>query len=393
MSFLRKTGWRHTKILLTAMLAVTVLAAGSSMLLAGGITPPQPVFKIDPTKIRTSTGFEIEDGVLADPPAKVGEVSVFGLYTDNPESLDILCMTEAMASGKFKVRDSGSVGQLEVINRTGKPVVALGGEMLFGGRQDRIFAATTIIPADAATKTKVNVFCVESGRWSGSKNFRCGPRRTICRDKSKKYFSYDNLTHRGLSRISHEVAISGKGDGQGQVWADIQVANRKYGTSNRTNKYARNFRSSKVRKKAEVYLKPLLKSFVTEDNLIGFAFALSGEIQFVDIFSDPKLASKYKCRLLKSYALEAMKQGADASKSDAKDDVSVVELRAFIARGNKSFKKTTCEVNGVTTIRQLGDGVLKTETLLSGKLVHRAYYKTDLKPEDLKKEETEKGKK
>jgi len=97
--------------------------------------------------------------------------------TDEP---DVLTLDEGFAARKIRIREreDEDVNNLMISNRADKPVFLLAGEVILGGKQDRIIGANTVIPA--RTQLAVPVFCVEHGRWDdSSKGFRAakGPAR------------------------------------------------------------------------------------------------------------------------------------------------------------------------------------------------------------------------
>ena len=63
-----------------------------------------------------------------------------------------------------------SVNQLVLINRSKRPLLLLAGELVSGGKQDRIIAKDRIVPV-GAQPLPLNVFCVEHGRWSAGSKF------------------------------------------------------------------------------------------------------------------------------------------------------------------------------------------------------------------------------
>src|SRR6202165_2469202 len=63
-----------------------------------------------------------------------------------------------------------SVNQLVLINRSKRPLLLLAGELVSGGKQDRVIGKDRIVPA-GAPPLPLDVFCVEHGRWTGSSQF------------------------------------------------------------------------------------------------------------------------------------------------------------------------------------------------------------------------------
>src|SRR5207244_10945553 len=60
-----------------------------------------------------------------------------------------------------------SVNQLVLINRSKRPLLLLAGELVSGGKQDRIIGKDRIVPV-GADPLPLDVFCVEHGRWTES---------------------------------------------------------------------------------------------------------------------------------------------------------------------------------------------------------------------------------
>src|SRR5260370_8507100 len=102
-----------------------------------------------------------------------------------------LTLEEGLSTGDVVVREQGSEGlarsrdgrpvyipqppgasvnQLVLINRSKRPLLLLAGELVSGGKQDRIIGKDRIVPA-GAPPLPLDVFCVEHGRWTGSSQF------------------------------------------------------------------------------------------------------------------------------------------------------------------------------------------------------------------------------
>jgi hypothetical protein len=60
-----------------------------------------------------------------------------------------------------------SVNQLVLMNRSKRPLLLLAGELVSGGKQDRIIGKDRIVPV-GSEPLPLDVFCVEHGRWTGA---------------------------------------------------------------------------------------------------------------------------------------------------------------------------------------------------------------------------------
>src|ERR1700691_1981956 len=60
--------------------------------------------------------------------------------------------------------DSAEVNRLVLINNSKRPLLLLAGEIVAGGKQDRVIGKDRIVPAES-DPVDLSVFCVEPGRW------------------------------------------------------------------------------------------------------------------------------------------------------------------------------------------------------------------------------------
>lgn len=183
--------------------------------------------------------------------------------------------------------DSASVNAVEVRNRGPHPVFLLGGEMILGGKQDRILQVDTIVPADARWH-RVAVFCVEQGRWEGQR-----------------------MEFNGSGAVAHlklqQAAMSGD---QGRVWAEVAKSNAAHGTTSETQTYRRTIQNAEVRRKSAHYRREL-ERLLPSAPVAGVVFAVNGEVQVADLFGDAALFGQLQEKLLSAYILEALEHDVD----------------------------------------------------------------------------------
>ena len=123
-------------------------------------------------------------------PVTYENIAIFPVVTaDTQDTRAFLTLDEGLSSGEVVVSEQGaaglartrdgrpipapqystgdSVNQLVLINRGKRPLLLLAGELVSGGKQDRIIGKDRIVPA-GAPPLPLDVFCVEHGRWTGS---------------------------------------------------------------------------------------------------------------------------------------------------------------------------------------------------------------------------------
>src|SRR5437879_5827636 len=126
-------------------------------------------------------------------PVTYENISVFPVVASYGQDTSAFLTLEAgLASGDVVVRERGSeemvrgrdgrpvyipqtttgasVNRLVLVNRSKRPLLLLAGELVSGGKQDRIISKDRIVPPDAEP-FPLDVFCVEHGRWSAGSVF------------------------------------------------------------------------------------------------------------------------------------------------------------------------------------------------------------------------------
>lgn len=77
---------------------------------------------------------------------------------------------ERMFQPERPAQSSPDVNRLVLVNRGTRPLLLLAGEIVSGGKQDRVVAKDRIVPP-GAEPLPLDVFCVERGRWSSGETF------------------------------------------------------------------------------------------------------------------------------------------------------------------------------------------------------------------------------
>src|ERR1022692_3823212 len=117
-------------------------------------------------------------------PIQHGSLTVFPVVAPKSYSTaEFLTLDEGLRSGEVVVteygnvrglmrrrpvpavqRESAEVNRLVLINNSKRPLLLLAGEIVTGGKQDRVIGKDRIVPAES-DPVDLSVFCVEPGRW------------------------------------------------------------------------------------------------------------------------------------------------------------------------------------------------------------------------------------
>ncbi|MFP2910950.1 ARPP-1 family domain-containing protein [Pyxidicoccus sp. 3LFB2] len=221
-------------------------------------------------------------------PVLAYNLAVVPLHTRKaPPYDDYTVIEEAQAAKKVSIREldsDGSVEALRVHNQDTRPLYLVGGEMLLGGKQDRMVRSDVVV--DPGERQRVAVFCVEQGRWDG-RNLAFQP---------------------GLAVAHPDLRRAAFFSEQRAVWGEVERKSQVSGVSSPTGTYRRVFQDAALRQRIGGYLDELQTKLPRGERLAGLAVAINGELEVVDVFDSPKLFAKLERKLLASYVLAALEK-------------------------------------------------------------------------------------
>jgi hypothetical protein len=226
--------------------------------------------------------------------------------------------------------DSAEVNRVLVINNSGKTLVLIAGEIILGGKQDRIVGPDCIV-SSTNTPVPVDVFCVEHGRWQS--------RRGESNDGAMAFGTANGVMAAPKVRSRAQAEKS-----QSKVWEGVADNVSKNGVSTSTGTLNSVFENKQVNAKLGDYEREF-KTKLAAKNIVGTVVAVNGKVVSADVFASPMLFQAYQEKLLKSYALEAISAG----KAD-KQAVTASDAEAFLSQSNGSA--SAIEKDGVYRVAE-----------------------------------------
>lgn len=227
---------------------------------------------------------------------------------------ELLTLDETMPKKLVTIVEfnEGDVNNLTFSNKSDKPVFLLAGEVIIGGKQDRIIGRNTIVPAKKVQQ--VPVFCVEHGRWTG---------------ETKEFTTAKALAH---GRLRGKASFESQQD----VWDEVATKNvaRKTKSNSDTYRKVAAQQSDGTLGSWEKQIDTALDKLSTEDkaHLVGFAVSVNGQVATIDLFQSPALFKKLQTKLVRSYITEAVDTKA---KKEAKPPTDK-DIKAFVADADKA---------------------------------------------------------
>ncbi len=266
-----------------------------------------------------------------------------------------LTLQEAMAQKKVKVIETGEVNQLAIQNISNEEVFVQSGDIVKGGQQDRVLAMDLIVPPHSG-RIPIDSFCVEQGRWQ-----QRGKEMVTAFSSSDQMLNHKDLKIAAKSKNSQGEVWDKVSESQAKLSKNVMVAARKGGNrgggdmqigggpgtggaggaesmlsvGSTVEVTAAASRSSLqltlenkvVQATADDYLKALSSAVAGKRDVIGYAFAINGNLNSADVYSSHALFMKLWPKLLKASAVEAI---AEFDKADKAQAVSVEAVQAFL---------------------------------------------------------------
>jgi hypothetical protein len=229
----------------------------------------------------------------------------------------------AQANFRPSQNAGNQVNQLMVVNKSGKPLYLMPGEVIVGGSQDRtIGTEMTISPT--GKPVPIDVFCVEHGRWRARDTdesaslyvtLEISPAQAQkLADAAKQ--GYFGGTAGPLSKAARVAVQSEKS--QQAVWDNVARNNAALGVDSESGTFTRSYADKRVQSELEPYVAGLTAKISGQNRIVGAIVAINGKIESMDVFESTPLFRKLWPKLLKSYALDAVTT-VDAAKPSTKD--------------------------------------------------------------------------
>jgi hypothetical protein len=239
-----------------------------------------------------------------------------------------ISLQEALEANKVAIEEvngSGTVNTLLVRNLSLDTLFVMSGEILIGGKQDRVVARDMLIPPNSG-QVKLSVYCVEEGRW----------RYKGEGDKFSAYYGMANEHLRDL--IDHNA-------GQQAVWREVSETNKKDGIVSATDAYTAHANNAAFRRQEQEYVDFFANVFQDQNDVIGVLAVTGNTIEGADLFVSNRLFSQEFRKLMYSYIDDAITYGAPVNIEKSTIDNYFNQLlnpqfqRRFVEERGQAFRR------------------------------------------------------
>jgi len=296
--------------------------------------------------------------------------------TSGYDTSAFLTLEEGLSRGEVTIREQGaetlirnrgnerpipqgysgpSVNQLVLINHSKRPLLLLAGELVSGGKQDRIIAKDRIV-APFGDPLPLDVFCVEHGRWSAGSSFN--EAKTIVHPSVRENAAINQKQADVWAAVTGGSNVAGRLASPSAAPARVSSADisETVTVEAQTQSYKKIYESRRVGSSVETLVEEMQRRFRREtsglkgERVVGVVVAYGGEVAWSDIFASSELFDAYWNKLLRSYAVEAV------ARPSLREKASSGDAREFLRRLD-GHEETESEP-GVYRWRQTSEGGL-----------------------------------
>jgi ARG/rhodanese/phosphatase superfamily protein len=263
-------------------------------------------------------------------PVTYENISVFPVVSSyGQDTSAFLTLEDGLATGEVVVRERGSeemvrgrdgrpvyipqptgasVNQLVLLNRSKRPLLLLAGELVSGGKQDRIIGKDRIVPV-GAPPLPLDVFCVEHGRWTGSAQFAAA--LTIVHPSVREKAAVDQAQTEVWDAVRSGTTAKAAPSAPAPMISEQRLQYAIAGNAH-TEAYEKIYQSSAVGVSIDDFVAEVQRRFASAtsglkgERVVGVVVAYGGEVAWSDIFASADLFDHYWHKLLRSYAVEAL---------------------------------------------------------------------------------------
>ncbi|HZV89963.1 MAG TPA: DUF6569 family protein [Candidatus Binatus sp.] len=294
------------------------------------------------------------------------------LTLDEGLSSGEVIVSEQGAAGLARTRDGrpvtvpqynsgASVNQLVLINRSKRPLLLLAGELVSGGKQDRIIGKDRIVPV-GSDPLPLDVFCVEHGRWTGASS-QFGASKTIVHPSVREQAAvaqnqnevWDAVRSGTLSKARTAGGAAGQPAAPPAPLSSVVIGDT-IATAAPTQAYAKIYEGGRVGASVDSFVEELQRRFnratlgLKGERVVGVVVAYGGDVAWSDIFASGELFEHYWSKLLRSYAVEAL------ARPTYRETAAITDAREFLR--NLNGREVVESEPGVYRWREITEGRL-----------------------------------
>ena len=307
-----------------------------------------------------------------------------------------LSLQEALAKGHVQVVETGQVNELQIENTGSEAVFIQAGDIVKGGRQDRVLTVSLLLPSKSG-RVPIASFCVEQGRWSpraGEDHARFSsareampsreallamaappPVRTPEARPAQGASQGPNIAAAQRVREPDETASK-----QREVWDQVAATQKKLArgvgatvaSPQSTSSLQLSLENEKLKEARGAYIKALQGAGEKDADVIGYVVAINGRLSVANIYPSNALFRKMWEKQLAAVVTEAIGEKVGAASASAPPPAPAATEFLNAAEQGKSFERVLA-AGMRQEVRDADKSLYNEARGADGKWIHRSY--------------------
>lgn len=312
-----------------------------------------------------------------------------------------LTLQEAIAKGSVHVIETGRVNELEIENTGAEQVFIQAGDIVKGGKQDRVLTVSFLLPASSG-RLPIASFCVEQGRWSArgkeeAAKFSSAGEAMPSREAllamaapppdrkadpaAPPAMGLTGANSAAAQRITREVDEVGKK--QREVWDSVAKTQQKLSrgvnapvaSPQSASSLQLALENEKLKDARNGYIGALQPSGESDADIVGYVVAINGKISAANLYPSNGLFRKMWGKQLAAVVTEAIGESAGpAAPAAAAPPPAPSAATEFLAEAEKGKPHERAVAAGTRQEVRDADKSLYNEARgADGNWIHRSY--------------------
>ncbi|HEY1736099.1 MAG TPA: DUF6569 family protein, partial [Methylovirgula sp.] len=260
------------------------------------------------------------DGITISEPLVHANLAIYLLHGTSVPGAVPITLQQAFEKKSVRVNETGEVNRLTVDNLSDKELFIQSGDIVTGGRQDRVIVSSLVLPP-GAKNIALDVFCVESGRWTARQG-----------TEGVTFAAADSAMPSPTARaIIAQVAAApqpvlgafyegGSSSLQEKMWAEAKKVQANLGKNLHTDaadpaspsSLALSLNASKLQAAEKTFVDALRPQGLKDNDVVGFVVAVNGRVSKAEIYPSHALFRAMWEKELQAAAAEAIETDSTA---------------------------------------------------------------------------------
>lgn len=338
-----------------AMRKIGQIGSVVALFLAVVVGAGTPVFAAGATAaLRSRVGSLVLGKPLSFQGLTIIPITTLSRWTPMP----VVTLDEALKKGWLRIReiDDGEVPLLVLDNKSDRTVFVMGGEIVTGGKQDRLVGGDALIRPHARG-VRIPVYCVEAGRWT---------------ETSAQFSTKQNLGTWSLRSSAQASAPAA----QESIWGEVEKMQDRAGARSATGAYQDIYEDRKLDARLQALEAGLKNVPSLAAGTVGAICAVGGRVLSMDVFADASVFQRLWPKILRASALSAVTAAAEepAGRTSRDNAWSFLERVSDLRFSEEKGVDLGVEVRGA------GGGITASALVHDGAVLHLSAFPLPKEP-------------